>query len=427
MNIYTVRPGDTAYAIAARFGTSVAQLAADNALPPSFALVVGQSLVIRRPSVVRTADDDTPITSIAADFGTSPRALYRANYALHGAPVLSAGETAVISYVREPDEPALLGGYAYDFIDDTLLDTVLPYLNYLSPFTYGFTEDGALLPNADARLLERAARYGTTPLLHLSTLGPDGRFDSRLPGTVFDDPAARKRLLSDLLDTVSEKGYAGVDVDFEYLPAAYRYAYVGFIAELTERLNRTGRICVVALSPKTRDDQPGLLYEGIDYAGLGAAANFAFLMTYEWGYKYGPPLAVAPLDAVTRVVEYAKTVIPDTKLLLGLANYGYDWRLPYIAGKTAAKTLSYVSALETARRYGASVAFDETACSPYYTYYDENGAEHIVWFEDARSIAEKAALIRRQKLRGAFIWELNRVDPPLFVTLAGSFADASRG
>ncbi len=52
-------------------------------------------------------------------------------------------------------------------------------------------------------------------------------------------------------------------------------------------------------------------------------------MTYEWGYKYGPNMAVAPLNMVRRVLDYAVTEIIPEKIMLGIPNYGYDWPLPF--------------------------------------------------------------------------------------------------
>ena len=45
-------------------------------------------------------------------------------------------------------------------------------------------------------------------------------------------------------------------------------------------------------------------------------------------------MAVAPLDKVRQVVEYALSQIPAEKLILGIPNYGYDWQLPYERGVT---------------------------------------------------------------------------------------------
>ena len=85
-----------------------------------------------------------------------------------------------------------------------------------------------------------------------------------------------------ILENIRAKGYVGLDVDFEYLFAEDKDAYVAFIAGTTALLNENGYFCVVALPPKTSDEQMGLLYEGIDYAALGEAANICFIMAYEY-------------------------------------------------------------------------------------------------------------------------------------------------
>ena len=79
---------------------------------------------------------------------------------------------------------------------------------------------------------------------------------------------------------------------------------------------------LVAVAPKSYANQPGLLYEGMDYAGLGRAADLIFLMTYEWGYAYGPPMAVAPLGQVRTVLDYALTAVAPEKIFMGIPLYG---------------------------------------------------------------------------------------------------------
>ena len=161
----------------------------------------------------------------------------------------------------------------------------------------------------------------------------------------------------------------------------------------------------VAVAPKTADSQRGLTVEGTDYGLLGENADQVFLKTYEWGYIYGPPMAVAPLDKVRQVVEYAVTKIPAEKLILGIPNYGYDWALPYERGITRAGRVGIREAEETAAENGAVVRYAEIAQSPWFTYLT-GGAEHIVWFEDARSIAAKWNLAREFGLSGVRYWNL---------------------
>ena len=185
-------------------------------------------------------------------------------------------------------------------------------------------------------------------------------------------------------------------------------------------MNESGRTVSVALAPKTSDDQPGLLYEGKDYAGLGAAADSVLLMTYEWGHAYGPPMAVAPVDQVRRVVEYAVSRIDPAKINLGIPNYGYDWTLPFTEGAPRARTIGNIEAVQQAVEKGAEIYFDETAQAPYY-FYVEDGVTHEVWFEDVRSISSKFALIEEFGLLGAGYWQLMRLFRANWILAAETF------
>ena len=134
-------------------------------------------------------------------------------------------------------------------------------------------------------------------------------------------------------------------------------------------------------------------------------------MTYEWGYTYGPPMAVAPLPNVRAVVEYALTEIPAEKLWLGIPSYGYDWPLPFRQGESRAASLSPQYAVELAGRYGVAIQYDARAQAPWFRYIDPEGIEHEVWFEDARSIRAKLELVPEYGLSGAGYWNLMRPFP----------------
>ena len=204
------------------------------------------------------------------------------------------------------------------------------------------------------------------------------------------------------------KGYRGLDVDFEFVYAQDAVLYAEFIQRLAERLNPLGYEVIAALAPKTADDQAGLLYQGHRYAEIGAAANAVLLMTNEWGYTYGEAQAVAPINNVRQVLEYALTRIDANKIFLGIPNYGYDWTLPYVKGESRADSISNIEAIQLAVRYNVPIQYDETAQSPYFNYTDEQGRVHEVWFEDVRSIQKKFELINEKNLRGAGYWNLMR-------------------
>lgn len=408
MTIHVVSPGEMVDSIAAKYGVAPKQLAADNDLPPGLALAVGQTLVVRFPREIHVVTRGETLTSIAERYGTSVRQLWRNNWSLGGGADLTAGQLLVVSYFGEKIGEGVFNGYAYPFISPELLAEQLPYLSAMAPFTYGITAEGGLLPLDDEAMLEAARARGTKPVMHLSTLTEAGQFDTGRATFVLTDYEVQGRLAAEVLQTVLRKDFAGLDVDFEYLPGQLAGAYAAFLGRLRQLLAAQGRFLWAALAPKTSTRQRGLLYEGHDYAAVAAAVDGVLLMTYEWGYTYGPPMAVAPLPNVRAVLDYAVTQMPAGKIFLGVPNYGYDWPLPFIQGETRAQSISNQRAIELAVQYGEPIQYDETAQSPFFHYTDAGGTAHEVWFEDARSMDAKLRLVAEYGFQGAGFWNLMR-------------------
>ncbi len=421
MTVHTVAAGETLMSIAAQYNISSALLAEINGVSLSTPLVVGQALVVRVPAETYTVQPGDSIYAIARRYGTSVIQLYRNNPGLGGQPALSPGRVLVIRYEPEPARALDVNAYAYPFITSTLLRQVLPFLTFMTPFTYGFTPEGELTPLNDQVMIDLALEYGVTPWMHLSTLTPEGIFSSELGLSLLRDPAAQERLTENILENMRAKNYQGLDVDFEFIGAEGAAAYAAFVDRLRQRLSPLGYEVLAALAPKVNATQRGTLYEGHDYAALGAAADGVLLMTYEWGYTYGPPLAVAPIPSVRQVLDYAITVIPPEKIFLGIPAYGYDWPLPYRKGETKAESLSNVQAVDIARRFGAEIQYDPVAQAPFFVYTATDGVPHEVWFEDARSIRAKLDLIEEYGFRGAGYWNLNRPFPQNWSLLNGQF------
>lgn len=374
MTIYLVKPGDTIDKISESYGVSVEELSYANQIPAPYSLAIGQAILI-------PGQDEVANKRIAT-----------------------------------------ANGYAYPFISPWVLQQTLPYLTNLLIFSYGFTPEGSLVPPiiSEDWMLSQAADVNVTPVLVLTPLGADGRFNNNLIHAVLTNPQAREQLISQLLSLTEEKKYGGVDVDFEYILAEDRNDFTSFVAELRTRMNQAEKFVSVALAPKTSADQKGLLYEGKDYRGLGEAADEVLLMAYEWGYTYGPAMAVAPLNKVRQVVEYALTEIPPEKINLGIPNYGYDWTLPYVQGESKAVTIGNIEAVQIAIANGVPIQFDETAQSPYFTYMKE-GRQHEVWFEDARSMQAKFGLLAEYNLQGIGVWQIMRLFRPMWLVYAGMY------
>ena len=131
-------------------------------------------------------------------------------------------------------------------------------------------------------------------------------------------------------------------------------------------------------------------------------------MTYEWGYTYGPAMAVAPINQVSRVLNYALTEIPPQKILMGIPNYAYDWTLPFVKGESEAVTIGNEQAIEIAFNNNAQIMFDEESQTPFFNYTSTDGTLHEVWFEDVRSITQKLKLINQFGILGGGYWNLMR-------------------
>ena len=421
MLIHTVQRGETLYSIAARYGVDPSLLSIDNGVDEGGALAVGQSLVVRRAETFHVVQSGESLSSIAARYGISLRTLYRNNYRLEGDAAIEPGETLVITYEDTPTDSIVTNGYAYPYIRRQMLSATLPYMSYLTPFTYGLSASLSLLPLDDGMLLSEGSRLGTAALMHLSSLTEDGNFSSQRAADLLGNETAQDAIIGEIAAVMAQKGYRGLDVDFEFIPAARREDYARFIRKLHDRLSPMGYPVLVALAPKTYAAQPGLLYEAHDYALLSAAADYVLLMTYEWGYTYGPPMAVAPLPNVRRVIEYALTEMPPEKIFLGIPNYGYDWPLPFVRGETRAQSISNQEAVAIAVREGAEIEYDERAQSPHFRYTAFDGVVHEVWFEDARSMREKLLLISEYGLYGAGYWNLMRPYPQGWVLLNGLY------
>lgn len=425
--IYIVNQGDTLFSIARELGQSTGtnlspeRLAADNGLTPPYNLALGQALLVMLPETLYTVQPGDTLDTIASRFGTNKNTLWQNNPILQGGETIYPGQTLVISFLSEgPKSTATVTGYSYSFISSNVLNFTLPYLSYVIPFTYGFSQNADLVFSDDTRILERASVYGTGTLLHLSTLAANGQFDSGLASILLSSTELQDKLIGHIINTIEQKGYDGVDIDFEFVEAQYADEYSNFIARVNNALTPLGYITIVALAPKISDSQPGLLYEAHRYGPLGEAADGVLLMTYEWGYTYGPPMAVAPIDKVREVVMYALTRIPPEKILLGIPNYGYDWTLPFVRG-TPARSISNVEAVQLASEYNAEILFDQRAQTPYFYYTDRQGREHAVWFEDPRSIQAKIDLIKEFSLWGAGVWNIYRQFPSMWLQIASQF------
>ena len=177
MIIYRVNRGDSLYTIARRFGTSAQMLARDNEITDPRALVVGQKILIFEPRQTYSVRRGDNLYSIAQKFGVSVNSLLRNNAFLGGKNAIEIGQVLTVvpedtTYSREISTNV----YVYPNIDRDVLRKTLPYLTYMTVFTYGIEDDGELIEIDDEEIIELAREYGVAPVMLVSTLGENGKY-----------------------------------------------------------------------------------------------------------------------------------------------------------------------------------------------------------------------------------------------------------
>lgn len=419
MLIHTIRSGDNLFQLSQRYGVPVERIIKDNGITNTNYLVVGQALVIGNNQCIHSVMPGQTMESIARQYGVKTEELVSLNSQLSADAVLLPGEFITVPSCEKLG-CIMVNGYAYPSAKMDILRTSLPYLTFLSIFSYQVKADGSLLEIDEIPLIQTAQEYAAESKMVITNIEEGGSFSSDLAHQILNDTAVQENLLDNCVRIMEEKGYLGLDVDFEYLYPQDREAYNAFLRRARKRMNDGGFLLSTAIAPKYTADQEGTLYEAHDYPAHGRYANQVILMTYDWGYVNGPPMAVAPINEVRRVLEYAVTEIPPKKILMGIPNYGYDWTLPYQPG-TSAKVINHVEAVNLAARVGATIQYDETAQAPYFYYYDKSKQQHVVWFEDARSIYAKLMLVNEFGLGGVSYWTVNYAFPQNWVVLSSMY------
>lgn len=368
MIIHIVSHGDTLYALSKEYHVSLDTLIHMNGLTTPDELVIGQALIIPSGNVNKATLPMIEINAYYTDFGAK-------------------GQNNLTQVAHD--------------------------LTYVSPFSHQATAQGAIRPIETSSLLLIARNHHVMPMLVLTNYA-GSMFSSDVAHAILNTPAVQDTLITNALELMHSQGLKGLNIDFEYLYPQDKDAYNAFLRKVATRIHQAGFLLSTALAPKTSANQQGLLYVAHDYPVHGALCDFVVLMTYEWGWAGGPPWAIAPINEVEKVLNYAVTAIPKHKIVMGVPTYGRDWTLPFVKGKSLAETFDPQVAVERAAQYKVDIQYNTTYRAPFYRYVDAQHRAHEVWFEDARSILAKLDLVKRYGLRGISLWTMPADFPQLW-------------
>ena len=239
---------------------------------------------------------------------------------------------------------------------------------------------------------------GVKPFLVLANYNNiTDKADPQIVDTLLQSASSRTQLVAEVTDIVKKENLAGVTADFENVMPRDRNVYVQFMASLHQSLQGIGAQTMVCLPERSQSTNGQSAY---DYAGLGKNADLVMLITYDEHIPSGAPGPIATLVNDDRVIKYAIQQIDPRKILLGAADYGYDW-----SGSSGVE-VSMDQAIALAAKWHAKITFDSASQSPTFTYTDATGNKHVVWFENQQSLTAINTLVQDYGLRGLAVWHL---------------------
>jgi spore germination protein len=418
MGVHVVSTGENLWAISNRYGVSMQTIVELNGLPSTSSLVPGLGLYIpdNQPPIrtykIKPGDQ---FGELAKRFNTDIKSIVGANPGVDPKQ-LFIGQ---IIYIPSPVKLRLttLGFLVPSGGSDILsvLDSLARQLTYIAVVAYSFTAEGyAYNEIEDSAIVARSKQLNITPLLMIRNFtGVD--FSAELAGHVLANAGYRRNLVHSIVNLISQRGFGGVSIDFEFIPPPQRNDFNLFLRELKTALGEL--ILHVNVHAKTADLPTNRIVGAYDYAAIGSIADIVAVMTIDYGYPGGPPNPIAPIWWMEQVVQYSITQINPRKLQIALPLYGYD----KVVGTNITHAMSVLSAQNQAISTGSPIQFDLHAMSPWYRHWSA-GAEQVVWFEDIRSFIEKYRLMDVYKLLGTTFWQISLAAPQNWAYLSKNIA-----
>jgi cellulose synthase/poly-beta-1,6-N-acetylglucosamine synthase-like glycosyltransferase/peptidoglycan/xylan/chitin deacetylase (PgdA/CDA1 family) len=216
---------------------------------------------------------------------------------------------------------------------------------------------------------------------------------------------ARARLAQDVTQYALEARQAGIVVDFEGVPRKSQTHFKEFIGELAPALHAGGLKVMIALP--ARDDE-------YDYAYFGKQCDAVIIMNYDQHWPTSAPGPIAAQDWFVENLRQLLQVVPAQKIIVGIANYAYDWPEPDKKSQPSAKDFSIQEALLHAYESESLVEFDPVSLNPHYSYSDEKDRTHQVWMLDAVTAYNQLRASERLGVQGTALWRLGSSDTSLW-------------
>jgi peptidoglycan-N-acetylglucosamine deacetylase len=295
-----------------------------------------------------------------------------------------------------------------DHIDQ--LDVVSPQWIALS----GSKGEVEITTDAQARAIIATAKKPPSILPGIHN-AKDGVFNGPAADAVILNPAARKRLIQNLVEQAPKRGYAGYVFDFENLSPQAAQLYPALVADARAALKPLGREVWVT-APFADDSWP--------IKRLQAASDALVLMAYDQHWGLGKPGPAAGQEWFEHELEQRMSEVDPARTVLALGAYGYDWTLPKGADPGKAEAVTFNEATQIAHDSGAQPEMDDTELNPHFDY-DADGRQHQVWFLDASTLFNQIKVGDGFRPMGYALWRMGGEDQLSWKLLRHNFGQVS--
>jgi spore germination protein YaaH len=310
--------------------------------------------------------------------------------------LLHSSESPKVAEARVLDGPVRWGYYIKTQTSLDSLKQNIQNLDAVSPYYFSLQKTGQITGSDQPEVTNFIKSKGVKVIPMVQNVAALDDFHA-----LISKPDQVKNLVDQVDYLVWANGYDGFHIDFENINADDRPYLTQFMSALYARLKPKGKLVTMAVAAKTRDVTTGWA-GSYDYAALAASLDLVTVMSYDYSYSGGSAGPVAPVNWVNSVAAYSASQFGAGKVLLGIPFYGYDWNVSK-GGKAVSH--SYQATQDTVKQFNGTFGYDETFQSPYADY-TQDGDKHRIWYEDARSMAAKMEVMRKNNLGGWAAWRL---------------------
>lgn len=271
-----------------------------------------------------------------------------------------------------------------------------------------------LAPQIDTAALNLMKQHGVAvvPLINNINLQKgEGEFDGELLHRILRDPKKQDQLIHDIVSILEQNRLQGINIDFEELKEESDEQLIQFQQKLAANLHAKHLIVTQDIMPSNED---------FNLKELGKYNDYLILMAYDEHYSTSVPGAVSSQKWIEKILDDAASKVDPSKIILGIAGYGYDWP----EGEEA-ETVTYQQAISKAKIANASIDFNNDTYNNNYQYTETNGLKHQVYFTDAATNYNTIRFADEYGTAGAALWRLGSEDERIWKFYGRSLTDTS--